>query len=163
MKFIYPTTKHKDLFNYYNDLSCHKNEFFARVSAGFNQDKMFEILKIKTEETKKEYSKYLNWEDRYLFRQSNELEKFLLETNWFSSSEIKESIEHENEHYQKIKELAYILEGFCCWLCLDSKNKSFYELSLKVIVTKPMSYENYKKISLAPKNPGYFDKALPFP
>ena len=156
MKFKYPTTKFNDVWNYYNSISSEVNVCYARISAGFEKEKMFNLLKIRTAQVKEKYSKYLDWKDLYFFKNSEGLEKFLVQTEMFETEKINSSIQHEKEHAIKIKRLGFQVFGFDCWLVLDDQ-KIEYIRSCKMIVNKLPSQKDYIEIALAPKNPSYFD------
>jgi hypothetical protein len=158
MKVKYPTTKFNDVWDYYNSLNGEINVCYARNLAGFKEEVVFSLLKIRTAKIKEKYSKLLDLEDLYFFENLEGLEKFLVQTKWFSVKRIKSDMQHEEEHAIKIKQLGYQNSGFDCWLVLDDKQKIDYIASCKMVVEKLPLREEYLEIALAPKNPSYFDK-----
>ena len=158
MKAKYPTTKFRDVWNYYNSNSGEINVSYARILAGSKEEEIFNLLKVRTAKIKEEYSKLLDWKDLYFFENLLGLEKFLIQTKWFSEKRIKLDMRHEEEHAIKIKQLGYETPGFNCWLVLHNKQKVDYIASCRMLVDKLPSREEYLEISLAPKNPSYFDR-----
>jgi hypothetical protein len=158
MKAKYPATRFNDVWDYYNSISGEINICYARILAGFKEEEMFNLLKIKTAEIREKYDKWLDWEDLYFFENLKGLEKFLIQTKWFEVEKIKLSIQHEEEHVIKIKQLDYQIYGFDCWVVLDDKQKIDYIQSCKMVVNKLPLQEEYFEIALAPKNPSYFDE-----
>lgn len=158
MKAKYPTTKFKDVWDYYNSLSGEVNVSYARILAGSKKEEIFNLLKVRTAKIKEEYSKLLYWEDLYFFENLEGLEKFLIQTKWFSVKRIKSDMRHEEEHAIKIKQLGYQNPGFDCWLVLNDKQKIDYIASCKMVVEELPPKEEYLDIALAPKNPSYFDR-----
>lgn len=53
MNFKYPTTKHKDLWYYFNSLSAEINSFYARISGELRKKLHLTILKKEKHKLKK--------------------------------------------------------------------------------------------------------------
>ena len=157
MKYKNPITRYEDIVDYYKSIKSLENLTFARVKAGmFNQKEAFETLKEKRKNIEKQYSKILNPDDRYLFKNIENLESFLSDCGHFSKKEIKKNLQHEMEHYNEALKQGLSPSGFLCWLCKDEDGLE-YVISTQVEINYLLDSKIYQKISHAPSEPSYID------
>ena len=150
----FPKTSLEDYFKY-------REAFFINLSSMMKRGEKPEEVKKVLDRVYTFYEKYLFPEDFYQFGKMDEAKDFLTASNFFSKELIEEAIEHEKEHVKMAKELGYGVKGYSAMLLFDYKNnKPSFALQVRINSDENISYEDFKKMCLAPKKPSLIDLAF---
>lgn len=128
--------------------------FSSMMKRGENKKTIEEVI----ERVYSLYQKYFFPEDFYTFERLDEANLFLERLKYFPKGDIKKGILHELEHVKMINHLGHMVKGYSVVLLYDYKNKKpSFALNVRLDKSKDISYEDLKKIFLAPKNPSLID------
>ncbi len=153
-----PTTRLEDYIEYRKEINAEVNLASARCAADFDQDGVYRNLKKRIDQIYESYRDLLSGDDVYVFKELNELEKFLLSISELDQTMIPEAIQHEKAHAEKANELGYDVKGFSCVLMVDKNRKITYATVTHIQSEGIIPSEDLRNMALAPENPSYSDK-----
>jgi hypothetical protein len=151
---VMPKTKLEDLVEFYKEIKMHENLAFARLSCDqFTENEALNFLKEKRKSLEERYSSKLNPCDKYEFNSIDKMGAFLKSAG-FNKKRIEDATEHESMHYNEALNRGFNNCKFSCWIVEDGKKTDFV-CQTTVAIDSMLSYEDYQKISHAPKQHGY--------
>jgi hypothetical protein len=123
-----PKTKYEDLMSYNKDLIAtekaakYANSILGKIESEVNKEKILEILFNENEKLKESYKGKIFIEDKLPFDSLNHLESFLLETELFEESEIKDSIKRSYETIERCLVRDFNKINVQCWFVIKDKS-----------------------------------------
>jgi len=94
----------------------------------------------------------------YHFSNLNDLELFLMGTNFYPKELISKAVTHESEHSKRAEALGYKARSYSAVLLYDHiLNEPTFAAQINFDKSGEMSYSDWKQIASAPENPSSLD------
>ncbi|MBS3084412.1 hypothetical protein J4411_00685 [Candidatus Pacearchaeota archaeon] len=150
----FPKTSLEDYFKY-------REALFINLSSMMKRGEKARDIRKVLDRVYELYKAYFFLEDFYSFGRLDELNDFLLGSSFFEKQFIDEAIFHEKEHIKMAEDLGYNIKGYSAILLFNyKKNEPSFALQVHIDLDEKLSYENFKKMCMAPKNPSLIDLAF---